>query len=129
MYEYKTVRARRTIYLPKSFHKHAKQTGNVTQFIMEAIQDYIKKLEKDVYSKNPTEFIVATIYWNEKYERMLNKWLPISPCTSNSEFIRQAIDLKIRNEERAFRKALDTKLAKDELIVGNRTVKILRRLD
>lgn len=129
----KIHKTRRSIYVPKAFHAYAKKQGNISQFVIDAMLEYIKELEQTTFSKIPTEFVIHTIYWNSRYEEILEKWLPYSAHTSASGFLRHAIDRKIRkaetDAEHEFRKALENPLEADEIIVGNRTVKILRRLD
>ena len=122
----------RAIYLSKEQLTYAKKQGNISQFVKTAIEDYFEELEKQPQIIT-SGFKICSIYWTPKNEKQLSYFLSITHHTSASAFIRHAVDIKIRKNERdaekAFREALKEPLEENEIIIGNSTVKVLRRLE
>lgn len=122
----------RCIYLTKEQHEYAKKQGNISQFIKEAIKDYFKELNNQP-KITTSGYKICSIYWTAENERLMTYYLTITPHTSASAFIRHAVGVKMKKEEmiaeKAFREALKENLEENEIIIGNSTVKIVRRLD
>lgn len=122
----------RCIYLTKEQLEYARKQGNISYFIKEAIDDYFKELNNQ--PKIVTSgYKICSIYWTAEDERYMTYYLTLTSHTSTSAFIRHAVGIKMKKEEmiaeKEFREALKEPLNTDQIIIGNSTVKILRRLD
>ena len=122
----------RCIYLTKEQHEYAKKQGIISQFIKEAIRDYFVELNRLPKIIN-SGYKICSIYWTPENERQLTYYLTLTSHTSKSAFIRHAVEVKMKKEEmvaeNAFRKALKEPLEENQIIIGNSTYKIERRLD
>ena len=67
------------------------------------------------------------MYWKEEYEKLLNKYLPLSPCTSVSEFVRHAIYREIAKEidVKEVIKRLEADLKDNEILAEKEKYKII----
>ena len=122
----------RCIYLTKEQHEYARKQGNISLFIKEAIDDYFRELNNQP-KITTSGYKICSIYWTAENEKYLEYYLTITSHTSASAFIRHAVEVKMKKEEmfaeKEFRKSLKETLEEKEIIVGNGTVKVLRRLE